>query len=336
MLKYLTKFTVDILPSVAATVIGAYIVNHYIATKPSADTPAAAVSTTDPKYAAKPAESSADVGSIPAAGVKAKGISEKAMIEKTASERPATAEKSQEKPQEKSQEKSSDKSVDQKSTETKPVQTKPADPPVETASIPAQPRRHAPAQREKEKVRVVLPSPVQPVGPAVAAAPNPAPAAEAAVAPAVVAPEERRDATDLARAAIERLRGIGDGAARPQQEAVRAPEPPRAPDMARAPEASRVVAAPMLRPLPPPIMVSTPPSESFDQGSQPRSPYAGNAGIDDPRRPIPPADIPLAPRAPLDLHAETSAQAPAKEEHTTVADDMLSAAKSVFHAVLPK
>ena len=33
--KYLTKFTVDILPSVAATVIGAYIVNHYIVSKPA-------------------------------------------------------------------------------------------------------------------------------------------------------------------------------------------------------------------------------------------------------------------------------------------------------------
>ena len=30
MLNYLKKFAVDIFPSVAATVIGAYIVNHYI------------------------------------------------------------------------------------------------------------------------------------------------------------------------------------------------------------------------------------------------------------------------------------------------------------------
>ena len=37
--KYLTKFTVDILPSVAATVIGAYIVNHYIVSKPGPDAP---------------------------------------------------------------------------------------------------------------------------------------------------------------------------------------------------------------------------------------------------------------------------------------------------------
>ena len=34
MLNYLKKFAVDIFPSVAATVIGAYIVNHYIVSKP--------------------------------------------------------------------------------------------------------------------------------------------------------------------------------------------------------------------------------------------------------------------------------------------------------------
>ncbi len=34
MLSYLKKFAVDIFPSVAATVIGAYIVNHYIVSKP--------------------------------------------------------------------------------------------------------------------------------------------------------------------------------------------------------------------------------------------------------------------------------------------------------------
>ena len=50
--KYLTKFAVDILPSVAATVIGAYIVNHYIVSKPGPGAPAAAVvSTVDPKAA---------------------------------------------------------------------------------------------------------------------------------------------------------------------------------------------------------------------------------------------------------------------------------------------
>jgi hypothetical protein len=36
----------------------------------------------------------------------------------------------------------------------------------------------------------------------------------------------------------------------------------------------------------------------------------------------------------MDLRAE--ATEPAPREHTTVAEDVLSAAKSVFHAVLPK
>lgn len=50
MLNYLKKFALDILPSVAATIIGAYIVNHYIATKPGAEAPvAAAVSPAAPK-----------------------------------------------------------------------------------------------------------------------------------------------------------------------------------------------------------------------------------------------------------------------------------------------
>ena len=41
MLKYLAKISMDIFPSVLATIIGAYIVNHYINARPAADTPAA-------------------------------------------------------------------------------------------------------------------------------------------------------------------------------------------------------------------------------------------------------------------------------------------------------
>jgi hypothetical protein len=86
-------------------------------------------------------------------------------------------------------------------------------------------------------------------------------------------------------------------------------------------------------------MVSTPAAETFDAAagsSQMKPPYAGAARIDDPRRPTPPAEIPAAAPAsrPLDLHAE--AAEPSTREHTTVAEDVLSAAKSVFHAVLPK
>jgi hypothetical protein len=311
MLKYVSKLTMDILPSVVATIIGAYIVNHYIVAKPDAPV-AAAVSPADPKQAdAKPAEASSDVANIPPAGVRAKGF--KAIFERSADK---TVEKQAEKPVE-----------------------KPVDKPTETASIPTDTHRNAPPLHEKTAVAKtsVTPSatPVQPV--AAPAAVVPVVAAPVAVE-AAVAPEPRRDvrdANDLARAAIERLRGSGE--APRAQEAVRVPEPSRSPDTARVVSVP-VAAAPQVsvpvRPLPPPIMVSTPSAEAFDSatGSLPqRQPYPGSARIDDPRRPIPPADIPSS--GPLDMRAEATDPV---SPHTTVADDMLSAAKSVFHAVLPK
>jgi hypothetical protein len=151
--------------------------------------------------------------------------------------------------------------------------------------------------------------------------PNPAPPVEAAVVP-----EERRDANDLARAAIERLRVNGEAS-------------PRVQEAARAPEANRavtppVVSAPALRPLPPPIMVSAPPADTYGQGSQPaRPPYAANAGTAAPGRPTPPAEIPVS--RPLDLRADV-AEPSMRERTTAVAEDVLSTAKSLFHAVLPK
>ena len=323
--KYLTKFTIDILPSVAATVIGAYIVNHYIVTKPGADAPvAAAVSAADPKAVAKSTEAKAtetkakEAGNLPAAGVKAKGISEKAIFEKTAAERPTVVEKVEAK---------ADVKADVKADAKADV--KPADAPADTASIAAEPRPTRAAPREKEKIRVVLPSPVQPVTPAVTAAPPPAPVVAPAVETASV-PDDRRDANDLARAAIERLRVNNDGS-------------PRTPDVARAPESARietpriettrietprVATAPALRPLPPPITVSTP-SEASDQG---RPPYAANASAD-PRRPTPPAEIPVS--RPLDLRADV-AEPSVRDRTTAVTEDVLSTAKSLFHSVLPK
>ena len=326
MLKYASKFAMDILPSVVATIIGAYIVNHYIVTKP--DTAAAVVSSADPKKAdARP--SASVVGSLPQRGVTAKGISEKAMIEQTAAERPAVAEKPV--------------SVDKPASVDKPVAAdklveKSGDKPAETASVPADTRRHAPAPREREKVIAKsVAAPVAPsAAPAVAAAPVVAAPATVPAAEATAAPEEHRDAAELARAAIERLRGAGDGSPRPQ-EAARVTEAPRI--VATPPVAAPVALAPAIRPLPPPIMVSTPAADSFNAPTG--STAVRPAGTDDPRRPTPPADIPeaspslsLPSPGPLDLRAD--AVEPQRREHTNVAEDMLLAAKSVFHAVLPK
>lgn len=300
--KYLTKFTVDILPSVAATVIGAYIVNHYIVSKPAPSAPAAAVvSTVDPKAAPeaakvdvktteKSSDTSAEIVNTRGPGVKAKGISERAILEKAAAERP------QEKP-EKSAENAADK-------------------PAETASIPVETRRHQTAPREKT-------------------------AAKAVPAEAASASEERRDANDLARAAIDRLRGSNDGSPRPL-EAARIPDTARAPEAVRIPDAPRVVLAPAIRPLPPPVVVSTPAHEAVDSTTghqEVKPPYAAAARNDGPRRPTPPADIPSPP---LDLRAEASGPLVRAEgagplaRVRTTAEDVLSAAKSVFHVVLPK
>jgi hypothetical protein len=280
MLKFVSKFVLDILPSVVATIVGAYIVNHYIIPKAGSDKPAAAVaSTPDPKAdskaaSAKPAETSSDVANVPdPAPTKAKG--EKPAVDK------ASVEKSEK---------------------------------SETASAPAETRRHQPAIREKA-VAKAAPSPAPVVTP---------PVATVSVAPAESAstPEERRDANDLARAAIERLR-----VSEPQrpQEAARAPEAPRVQDAARA------VSPPPVQQLPPPIMVSTPSIETY--GSAPsRAPYAPMEQTADPRRPRPPGEIPAPP--PLDLQADATGST--RPDRPSVAEDVLSAAKSVFHSVIPR
>jgi len=354
MLNYLKKFAVDIFPSVAATVIGAYIVNHYVVSKPSADVPAAAASTANPKGEgkaeaksdAKSADATASVSNLPAAGVKARGISEKSIMEKTAAERPAVVEKAQEKTEAKADAKA-DAKPDTKSPDTKSADAKPADAKsdVKSAESPADDqRRQATAPREKEKIRVILASPVQAVNSPAAPVAAVTPAAPVETA---VAPDERRDANDLARAAIERLRANGDTSPR-VPETARAHETPRAanaPVVANAPVIAPAVTnapvvantpaavnAPALRPLPPPIMVSgAPAGEPHGQApSQARPPYAEAV---DPNRPTPPAEIPLS--RPLDLRAEV-AEPSVRERATAAAEDALSTAKSIFHAVLPK
>ena len=289
MLNYLKKFAMDILPSVAATIIGAYIVNHYIATKPATNPPAAMVSTSDTKTAdpqapklvsAKPGDASTDVANVPDAGVTAKGVSEQGMIEKTAAEKPAEV-----------------KPVDAKSVEIKPV---------EAASLPADPHRR-PLQPREKAVAKVNPAPVAP-GPS--AAPPPAETTAALS-------EDHRDANELARQAIERLRANGDAAS-------------RATEASRTQEAPRIASAPAVRPLPPPVILATPPAESSD-GSAANPPYTASVPANDPNRPIPPAEIP-PPRPRLDLRAEA---ANAASHANNVAQDVLSAAKSMFHAVLP-
>lgn len=309
MLKYLAKISMDILPSVLATIIGAYIVNHYINAKPAADAPAAVVAPADAGKSGKPS----DVANLPAPGVKAKGVSEKSVTDKAAAEKPA------------------DKSGEH------PAETKAAD----VAPAEAGPRGRNPA-REKAAAKSA---------PAVTT-PATTPVVEANSAPA--SPAATPDANDLARAAIERLRKSPEGKAaearyseskssetRPAEtkSAERSPEP-AVREASRTPEAPRVIPAEpsALRPLPPPITVSTPSSEAYGNGgaSPVNPPYTASIGNDDPNRMTPPADIPVPVIAPpLDLRADAGATMP-RPKKTNVADEMLSGMKSMFHSVLPK
>jgi len=320
MLKYLAKISMDIFPSVLATIIGAYIVNHYINARPAADTPAAVVAPAQAGSDGKPAETA----SLPAPGVKAKGISEKSVSEKSVTDK-ASAEKPAD---------------HQPATETKAADVAPA----ETGS------RGRTATREKTAAKS---SPT-------VSAPATAPVVEANSAPAATP-----DANDLARAAIERLRKSPEGrssearsseakaaearAAEAKAAEARAieakaaetkPAEPAVREAARIPEAPHVITAEpaMVRPLPPPITVSTPSAEAYGNGgsSQANPPYTASVGNDDPNRMTPPADIPVPIIAPpLDLRADAGASMP-RPKKTNVADDMLSGMKSMFHSVLPK
>jgi hypothetical protein len=285
MLKYLSKFVLDIFPSVFATVVGAYIVNYYIIPKTGADVPKPAVHST-----AAPA--AADQG---AAGVKA-------IDAKSETTKPETAQDPAGKPGVKA---AADKASDSKDVEK----------PVETAK--AAPEAKRPIPREKAAAKAVQPN-AQPTDAATA-----------------TTTEERRDANELARAVIERLRTPAETTSRPAetparvQDAVRTNEPARSnPEPVRIEAIAEPPASPrqLVQPLPPAVNVMVPGGEGAVGG---RSGPASVRKVDADRL-IPPADIPAASRQ---LEYEDAA-APAPKP--SVADDVLSAARSVIHAVVPQ
>jgi hypothetical protein len=79
------------------------------------------------------------------------------------------------------------------------------------------------------------------------------------------------------------------------------------------------------------MISGSPAGDPHGQAPSPaRPPYAEASN---PNRPTPPAEIPLS--RPLDLRAEV-AEPSVRERATAAAEDALSTAKSIFHAVLPK
>lgn len=268
MLKWLKKFVLDILPSVAATIIGAYIVNHYIVPKSQSGGQPSITSAISDAFASKSSDGVADKASFE------KGVAEKTAIEKTA-----------------------EKAASDKATAAE----KTSDGVSDSAVV------------ETRKARAASKVVAKPTPKSVESAP---------------VPDERR-ASDLARAALERQRNSANA------ELAKA-EPPKMADAARLQTVSTTGSVPPpMQPLPPAISITTPNADVFEQGNAApvlRQPYPQPvARADDSRRFVPPADIPGS--RPLDLRAEASTSS---SDRTSVTDEVVSVAKSMFHAVMPR
>ena len=284
VVKFLSKYILEVIPSIVATVVGAYIVTHYINARSDADKPKAAI--------AAPANTAKDAGSDETAKAVEIPAPKAAKVD----------------------------SVKADSVKADLVKADSVATPAETVSAPAAPRRHQPMLRDKTAAKPV-------VGPS-ADTPK-----EAAKFETATKPEEIRDANEIARAAIERLRNSDQAkpAEAPRaQKAVRVPEAQRPQERARvnvtyspsAPAPLPVQAPPVVPALPPATNVA-PPLNEVTIAPEPQPPAARAESSF--RPPTPPADIPSRP---LDLRAKP-------EDRTSVAEDVVSTAKSMFHAVIP-
>lgn len=303
--KLFTKYFLEVVPSIVATVVGAYIVTHYINAKSDADKPKAAISAPSGtlKDAAPQTLKADDSGDRAAKveGAKAEAArlkAEKLALEKAAAERSAA-----------------DRAENAKRAAEKLAAEKAASDKAAAEKLASE---KAAAEKREKPVAKSAPAALLP-------------------AEANAAPDDRRDANDLARAAIERLRNAKSSEKSAEQP--RAPEAARAEEQpARAQERARVNSVvyapsvpqqPAVQPMPPAVTVAPGPSEAAVAPPKPfPEPISGSSEIraDDGLRLTPPADIPSRP---LDLRAKQG-------RLSSVTEDVVSAAKSVFHAVVPE
>ena len=282
--KLFSKYFLEVIPSIVATVVGAYIVTHYINARSDADKPKAAVSAPADTSKDAPQTLKADeAGDRPAAAVKAEAArlkAEKLAAEKAAAER-AAADRAE------NARKAAEKLASEKA------------------------EKAAAEKRERERAT------------AKAAPVAPQPAAEANATP-------ERDANDLARAAIERLRKSSPQPVEQSrtQEAARTEEARPQPERAKVNSVVYAPAAPQppIQPLPPAVNVAPAPPElavATPPAPFPR-PVDSSGADDDASRLTPPADIPAR-------QSERS-----HDRNRSVAEGVVSAARSVFHAVIPE
>lgn len=293
--KLFTKYFLEVVPSIVATVVGAYIVTHYINAKSEADKPKAAIAAPQTLKAGDSGDKAAKAESAKAEAARLKA--EKLALEKAAAERSAA-----------------DRAENAKKAAEKLAADKAA---VEKAAAERNMAEKAASEKAAAEKRERATAKAAPVAPP---------------SEANAAPDDKRDANDLARAAIERLRKAAPQSSEPRtSEAARAEEPAKR-EAERAKVNSVVYAPaavppqPALQPLPPAVTVAPPPSEAAI--TAPPAPFptptdSSEAGVNDPSRPMPPGEIP-----PRDIRNH--------ERGRSVAEGVVSAARSVFQAVLPE
>lgn len=292
-----SKFVTDVMPSVVATVLGAWIVSHYVNTDKQAAKPISAVQSEAP-VSVPPAQSAVStapaVRVIPGASV----VPMPSPQPKPASPRDDPA------PEQRGEKPDGDE-------RKMPLPTKAVSPAPRRAAgakTPAPPAKvQAQKQSETQVTSSVDAAPI--VAPATVTPPESAPVVPALVAPSAGEPPQTasaaaEDALEKARKALERAKADKDA-----QQPVAAPElataaqPERAPAGAgassevvvvRTPPASSAEISPV-PPLPPPVIVAQPPLPTRSANADPEPAYPAQAD-DGEDRPIPPALIPNAPR----------------------------------------
>jgi len=259
MLGYLSKFVLQMLPTISATVIGAYIVATWINPKTPPE-PAKTAARAQAQQPVKPAQPAVKVAPAP----------------ETPAQDAAVA----------------------------PVEAK--------SAAAAESPMPAKAANGPDNIRII-PIVKPPAAEVSSSTPASVPASEAAAVA-----DDRKDANELARAAIQRLRG-GTEAPRAAEEPARPVSPAaRVQQVRLTPEPAPASSAP---PLPPAVPIAAP--------RYPQDESAEPASIAQPERLTPPGEIPTA-RHPLSLQASHPVG-----ENPSLADNFVSATKSFFRAITP-
>lgn len=287
-----SKLFTDVLPSVIATVLGAWIVSHYVNTDKQTGKPASPVQSESP-VSAQPAPQATSptstVRMIPGASV---------VPMPSAQPKPAAVREDGQQ---------GDKlEVDERKVVTLPAKTAAPSPRRAATTKPPAPAPKVQAQRQPEPQGPSSADVAPIVAPAAVAAPvAPPPIADSSGDTPQTAAAVAEDALEKARKALERAKADKE----PQQPPAAAPEfataVPREvlPAPAAMPQNETAVMRPAappeispVPPLPPPVIVARPPLPSRSANADAQPVYSAQTD-DDEDRPVPPAPIPNTPRA---------------------------------------